>query len=56
MLNNSSSFFPLIWSNEPWETPIIKIKSKHKIDEIFKLLNLNSKIQKMFTTKKKINE
>ena len=35
---------------------MIKIKSKHKIDEILKLLNLNSKIQKMFTTKKKINE
>ena len=33
-----------------------KIKIKHKIDEIFKLLNLNKKIQKIFTAKKKINE
>jgi hypothetical protein len=45
-----------MWSNEPWETPIIKIKSKHKIDEILKLLYFKSKIQKVFTTKKKINE
>ena len=45
-----------MWSNEPWETPIIKIKSKHKIDEIFELLNLNSKIQKILIAKKKINE
>ena len=35
-LNNSSSFFPLMWSNDPWETPIVKIKSKHRIDDIFK--------------------
>ena len=55
MLNKLISFFPLIWSNEPWETPIIKIKSKHKIDEISKLLNLISKIQKIFVTKKKID-
>ena len=34
-----------MWSNEPWETPIIKIKSKHKIDEILKLLYFKSKIK-----------
>ena len=45
-----------MWSNEPWETPTTKIKSKHIIDEIFKLLDLNNKIQKIFTKKKKINE
>ena len=45
-----------MWSNEPWETPMIKIKSKHKIDEIFILLYLINKIQKKFITKKKINE
>ena len=45
-----------MWSNEPWETPITRIKSKHKIDEIFELLYLKNKTQKKFTTKKKINE
>ena len=45
-----------MWSNEPWETPMIKIKSKHKIGEIFKLLYLKNKKQKIFTKKKKINE
>ena len=44
--------------NEPiiLNVDIIKIKSKHKIDEILKLLYFKSKIQKVFTTKKKINE
>jgi hypothetical protein len=45
-----------MWSNDPWETPIVKIKSKHIIDEILKLVYLNSKIPKIFTKKKKINE
>ena len=35
---------------------IIEHGMQHKIDEIFKLLNLNNKIEKIFTIKKKINE
>ena len=33
------SFLPFSWSKDPWDTPIIKIKKKHIIDEILKLID-----------------
>ncbi len=36
--------------------PIIKIKTKHIIDEILKLLNLKKSTEKILQNKKKIKE
>ena len=45
-----------MWSKEPWDIPMVKIRIKHKIVEILKVLNLNDKIEIMLIKTKKINE
>ena len=49
-----NSFFPLIWSSEPWDIPMLKIKSKEIINKL--LLLKYSKADKNIQILKKINE
>ena len=56
ILNILKSFLPFSWSKDPWDMPIIKIKTKHIIDEILKLLNLKKSTEKILQNKKKIKE
>ena len=50
------SFLPFIWSKDPWDTPIVKISSKHINGETLKLFILKIIKEKIHDNKKKIKE
>ena len=56
MPNNWKSFFPLILSREPWDTPILKINKKQINGDIVRLLLTNIINEKILQNKKKIKE
>ena len=45
-----------MWSKDPWDTPIVKISSKHINGEILKLFILKIIKEKIADNKKKIKE
>ena len=48
------SFFPFMWSKEPWDIPIVKIKNRETINKllVLKYSKADNNIQKL----KKIKE
>ena len=45
-----------MWSNDPWEIPIVSISIKQINGEIIKLLFWSRITEEIFTSKKNINE
>ena len=51
-----NNFLPLIWSNDPWETPIVRINIRQIVGEIIRFLLWSIFIEIRLTNKKKIKE